>query len=523
MSNELIKSQLVIDKNIGKETTQILLEGDIIVPDIKPDMSVILQTDSNVVISRLELTNDRVNFIGKLDISLLYLARGSEKPIHSITLTEQIDDFINIEGVTKDMYGESIAIIKNIDYKMLNDRKVNYRAVVEVSVQTFSFESFEVIKDIGNIKEEQCLKKTVCINRNVENKEDSFVVKDEISIPIGKPSIRELLQTSITVNNKEARVSLGKVFISGELIVTILYKGDNDNSVVEFLETEVPFNGSVSVDAAKDDMFADVSLVVKEKLMQIKPDSDGEDRVIDIEATILNHIRIFNQENLTLLEDAYIINKNLDVSKKKIKYPKLICKNKNQTQIKEIVLLDDQAPLMFQIYRISGVAHLESINVLDDKVIVDGLIETNILYVAEDDNTPLFCYKTIIPFKQVIETKGSRKNMNVNIQSNIEHVGFNMLSGKEVEVRFLISFNAYVTADMELNVITDIDISDMDDEYLDSFSSITAYSVQQGDTIWKIAKRYNTTLDEIVEMNNIENVNMLSVGQKILILKKVLV
>ena len=43
------------------------------------------------------------------------------------------------------------------------------------------------------------------------------------------------------------------------------------------------------------------------------------------------------------------------------------------------------------------------------------------------------------------------------------------------------------------------------------------YTVQAGDTLWSIAQRFNTTVDEIVALNNITNPNLIFPGQVLLI------
>jgi LysM repeat protein len=45
--------------------------------------------------------------------------------------------------------------------------------------------------------------------------------------------------------------------------------------------------------------------------------------------------------------------------------------------------------------------------------------------------------------------------------------------------------------------------------------------VQKGDTLWSIAKRYNTTVDALVKLNNIENPSKVTQGMQIMILKNV--
>ena len=41
------------------------------------------------------------------------------------------------------------------------------------------------------------------------------------------------------------------------------------------------------------------------------------------------------------------------------------------------------------------------------------------------------------------------------------------------------------------------------------------YIVKYGDTLWSISRRFNTTVDNLVALNNIENRNLIHVGQKL--------
>ena len=47
-------------------------------------------------------------------------------------------------------------------------------------------------------------------------------------------------------------------------------------------------------------------------------------------------------------------------------------------------------------------------------------------------------------------------------------------------------------------------------------SNLITYIVKSGDTLYSIAKRYNTTVDELKKINNLSS-NMLSIGQQLLI------
>ena len=75
MSDNFVLKNIFLNKKIGSQETQILLEVDIIVPDIKPDMASILQTQSDIFIEKTNILQDKINFIGKLNIQILYIAK----------------------------------------------------------------------------------------------------------------------------------------------------------------------------------------------------------------------------------------------------------------------------------------------------------------------------------------------------------------------------------------------------------------------------------------------------------------
>ena len=46
---------------------------------------------------------------------------------------------------------------------------------------------------------------------------------------------------------------------------------------------------------------------------------------------------------------------------------------------------------------------------------------------------------------------------------------------------------------------------------------MTIYFVKPGDSLWKIAKRFKSTVNEIANINEIENENMINIGDKLYI------
>jgi hypothetical protein len=308
------------------------------------------------------------------------------------------------------------------------------------------------------------------------------------------------------------------VNISGEIALTTLYAGED--CLIEFVESEIPFNGPLDVPGARDDMFADVSLQILDCHVAVRQDDDGEDRVLEVEISVGVELKVYATDNFPILEDAYIINTQLSLSKTAVRYPRLVCMNRNQAPVKEIVTLGTGTPDILQVFRVKGHAHIDDVKIIEDKIIVEGAINTDILYVAESDSTPLASFRTVIPYRQVIEAKGATPSMLAEVDISINNVAFNMLAPRETEVRLSLTFNTRVTEQEETRIIRDIEFTDIDPATLSTQASMTVYIVQNNDNLWKIAKRYNTPLDELLAVNDIEHSNKISPGQKLLILKR---
>lgn len=518
---ENIKELVNIDKCVGKERSQILIEGDIIVPDTKPDMERVLQSDEKVCIENFDIINGRISFKGKLDIEIIYISKSGEKPIHSIIYSNPINDFINIEDIEKGMLCNVSCDIENIEYKMINDRKLSFRAVLNVLGKAFSQVQENIITDITDIPEEQKIKKNFKINEIVLKKNDRFIIREEIHIPSGKPNIGEVIQCSIDICNKEVKTLNGKIGISGDFVLTTLYKSDLSESIIEFIETEIPFNGSVEAENVKEGMMADASIIVQDKYIKVCPDGDGEDRVIEVEICVGVFAEVSNEKEISILDDAYSIEQNLEILEKEVEYPAFLCRNKSQFPIKEVVSIDEDMAKVLQVFKVSGKQHLDEVKIINDKTIVEGIIDVNILYIASDDEMPIHCCNTIIPYRQTIETKGTKENQDIDyeIKVSLDKINASMVSEKEIEIKCMLNFYICINETKKTTLIENIDFSEFDPKFFDKFPSITIYIVKPHDTLWKIAKRFNTTIEDIVFINEIEDPDKIYVGEKLLILK----
>ena len=154
-------------------------------------------------------------------------------------------------------------------------------------------------------------------------------------------------------------------------------------------------------------------------------------------------------------------------------------------------------------------------NRLSGKIALEGEMEVNLIYT--DISTIGVNSKTItIPFTQTIE--GVENNCNTSTKIEVGTQEFINQSGT-LDANVDLNFETLTYRNVEIPAINNITEETEDD--LEDYSVII-YVVKDGDTLWKIAKKYGSTVDDIVRVNGIENPDKINIGEKIYIPKYVL-
>lgn len=94
-----------------------------------------------------------------------------------------------------------------------------------------------------------------------------------------------------------------------------------------------------------------------------------------------------------------------------------------------------------------------------------------------------------------------------------------LLGVGEAEVKATLSLELLVFSRCRRTLLQDAELVDYDPEKVRSIPGIVGYCVQPGDTLWKIAKKFYTTVDEIREENE-EIGEDVKPGQKLILVRQ---
>lgn len=519
MSLELVKESIKINQIVGEDSTQAVIESDIIVPDAKPDVARILLLDGDVHFNRLETVQDKVIVEGVIRYNIIYVSDEDEASIKSINTAVNFSEDLNIAGTRQGMDCKVKCDVEHIQHEILNSRKISTQAIIRLNGRVVNEIDKQIVNDLAGVNNVQILRKDFDINCYVGRGESVTSVSESMEVPAGKPSIRELLRTDIKIGNREYRITDNKIIAEGELNVSTLYIGDDESGSMQSMEHSIPFTQFVDLPGINEDGRVELDYDIIDSSFEPEEDSDGELRFLKGEIELNIKAEGYARRVVGIIEDAFSPRSKMDIEKQPFIVEEFIGESKSQLILKDSLVLDDESPEISEVFNMLAKPVLSEYRVEGNKVVMEGVVKNSVLYLADNDENPVFSYEQEIPFRHTVELEGLTSDMSCKISLDIEHCNYSMISAREVETRLILDVNTGAINRVSIPVIEKIVESPIDDKRFESQPSITIYFAQPGDTLWKIAKRYYSTLDDIRKLNNLDD-DTIKPGQQILIPRK---
>ncbi len=521
MSVELIRKPITLDEMTRRESVQVIKERDIIVPDGKPDMQRILQLDGKINIDQLDVSQDRILYRGKIDILVLYTTMNNEGTVYTMKGSIPLEDFVILEGVDKDQRIDFEYDIEHMSYNILNERKVNVKAIMQVDAAATRSKQTNIICAIDTDSPVQTKEAQIEVITLGTEKEDRIIVREDLTIMQTKPSIAEILKNHVQIQEEQVKRTESELMYNGILEVSTMYKAGGGEDTIEIITHKVPFEGRVDLPKDEGEVFWDCTLSVSPSYMQVAPDYDGEDRVIESEFMVTAKYYKFNKEVQSTLFDLHCPGKKITTKDKVLDYMHLYNRAHLSIPKKEAIVIENFMPENNEVFSVTIRPSVEEKLITDDKLTIKGVLEVRTIYIAKEVGNVIDTAVNIIPFTQEIEIKGIPSKSMIVPRVLAKDIKLYSQGKKEIIVEYMLDSTAEVYTKNNLNVLEEIELEDMTKEEIDKYPSMTVYQIKKGDSLWELAKRFNTSVKDIQEVNDIDMPDTLHVGQKIIILKKV--
>lgn len=513
---DIITDNIYMNKVKNKNTYQITLDDDCIVSDSKPDVDKIIRKQGEIIIDEYKVHGEKVDVRGRLKCVILYISNYENGTLHSIVEILPFNESINIPNIDNNGVITINGELEDLTINIINSRKISIKGLISLQIKEEEICGKKAIVEVQNSEELQTKIKNIDLSQLVINKKDIFRIKEDILLQSSKKNIENILYYYTNIMNCNTRVMEEKIGIKGDLDVFIVYSTEEDE--YECLEKEIPFSGELDLYEAHEDMIDDIDVKISTNDISVKPDEDGEKRVIDIDVTLDLAIKLYKDDNIQVLEDLYSNKKCVSPIIDTAEYVKLLLKNNTTFRINEKVELKEENTDILQVCNSIANIEIDEINIVKDGISIDGVAAINVLYISNDNDKPLNSLDSLIPFSHIIEVKDIEDNYIYDIKPHVDQINIIMLSGTELEIKAAINIDTIVFEKKEENIISDINERDFTKEEIKNIKPMVGYLVKEGDNLWSVAKKFYTTVDMLKEINKIVDRDIRK-GDKLLIVK----
>lgn len=515
---ELVKKNIHMNKLKGKTFSQMTLDEDFNLSEVKPDAVHVILNQAEVVVDTIKVQQDKVILRGKFSFEILYATENEKHNAENYLGSVNFEEAVNLAGVEM---GDHISVkwdIEDMTAALVNSRKFRINALITFQLKAESIYEEETTEEIqgGN-----CIQMKMEEQQVVQlkaHKKDTFRIKEEIELSSSKPNIDRLLWRGMNVRSITCKPMENNVEIQGELVLFIIYAGEEEHIPIQWVEKNIPFQGSVPVEECSMDMILMSNVNVIHREIEARPDSDGENRIIGLDVVLELDMKLYNEERISILSDVYSPKEKIIPKYGEAFFESLLMRNAAKCKIVDKLRLPDSERIL-QICHSNGSIKVDRVIMEKNSLKIEGALTVTILYMAADDNEPMRSYRGALPFTYEAEANGVDENCFYELTPSIEQLTCVMSGEREAEVRAIAVLDLLVLKRVSIPTISAVSAQAFDPKELEGVAGIVGYIVKPGDSLWEIAKKYYTTIDAIMETNELPG-RQVKGGERILLMKQ---
>ncbi len=494
MEYELEKTAVGVIKKSLDAVSEQPVDIDFTLPDYCPDIEKILRCKLIPKIYNRNLSGGQLQIDGTTVVNILYTdsknnIRACEQsiPFNSSFSLKDIPDNPVIETDTKCEY---------LNCRPLSRRRITVHGAFTLYAKVKSKGSLELYSPDKDADLEYNTEE-ISVSSVSALCQEQFSAGDEIQV-INKPPIEVVLDSDVRANITDYKVMNGRIMFNGELNVRLLYLSSLDKNSVLQIDYSIPFTKTVDCAGIEEDTNAALSLSLLSYDVRLKSDILSENPVVSIDSRLSAAVTAFKNEKVTVVLDAYSTDYRAELERANVSVIE------NTEIIEDTFMYKDSVSV--EDCDISGIIDFNVSYSLCNYSINDGVIslnsKLNVRILAQNASGEPEYIERALEFENKVEADGFNGISDVNAQ--VMSVSYRIADNNRVELRCEIKYTIVAENKQSYNIVKSVSV-DEDKKLKKRGTALTLYFADKDESIWDIAKRYNTRKSLIMEENTLES------------------
>lgn len=500
------EEQLRVDTLLGENTTQSVFQATVDLPTNAPDVERVIWFKGKPILRETQVAEDKVVFEGVIDLQLVYLSQdeeGDNTALQQVRWQGAIpfNHYLEVIGAEPGMEAKCGTQVLSIDWEIRPDqRSFDVDVLTLLEARVYEEASWQVVTN-ASVKAPQKLEvDDVVINRQVVV--DSLSVHEKLDgkldVPEGYEKIHTVLEVKALPQVWQQDVKQSKAEATGDCRIELVYADEEMGVHHLVFENKVPFELLLENEGFNSQMKLEAKLDADTDYMVV---DDGG--TIEVQAEITGELAVSQLvQHRAVLELTSPSGNQIETRKEQLRLDTLVNEKSQLGNAHGVIELDDEYPPIREILYAEAIPQVSDYRVEEDKVYLEGTVDVEIAYLAhtEEESKPLYygVFKNAAQLQQVIAIGGVEPGMHCVLDVKVETLTPDLINRETVEIDISFKAHAAVSKVLEEEVVVEaIEVTPPEEDP----PTITYVIVQPADTLWKLAKRYHTTEEAIINAN----------------------
>ncbi len=470
------------------------VDSDITLPEYFPDIMRVLKCTLTPRVTSVQGTADRITAEGSALLRILYLSE--ENCVRCFEQNIPFSKYAECKTADNACVGAH-AKTEYVNCRVQSPRRLDIHGSISIAFSMYCREASPLICDCtgGGI---QMRKKRVKYSSLAGCTEKLFSLHETLELGTAKPSIAQIIKCEATALIEDIKIVSGKALIKGELIVRTLYIADNEENDIQNMEHSMPISQIVEIDGAEEDCTADAALTVSSLEIAAKTDATGALRLLDASVCLCAQLSLYTDCESDVILDAYSTQYEIGMQKRNVELRR-ICDRFSDTYLCRGTP-DAAGSAIQQILDMTCQDIQYTASVSDGALHLQGTVRIGLLYIDRENQWGFTDRSFDFTYTRAVAAAGERMICEPHI--TVSGVGFLLSTEDKVDARVELDISAVIFSAETVQIATEIEI-DEENRKRQKHAALTIYFSQEGESVWEIARRYNTTADAIMTENHL--------------------